>query len=507
MVPVLFIIVAINTRNLQGPYHQAYFIDPSYVYLLNSLNIVNDELPGHTDHPGTTVQLLGGLVLKANVLIGEIKGKKIKITNKVLRNPERYINQISNVLIFILVISVFLFGLQVYRATKHLGLAIIAQMFPLTFTSLLTNLPRIQPEPLLVACTYLLAAILVPFATDTTNNTSSPLRAFMAGVIVAIGVVTKVTFAPLVLFLFVFYGNKAKLSAALAFICTISILTIPIWDSIPLVVNWLVGIMMHSGHYGHGEVGLPAASDLLSNSIRLLRAAPVIFVLIPLLVVSLFTAKKDAENSRITRLFAISLLVSFSCLVITIKHCGIRYLMPVMGLSSFFIFILAAPLSRKNLNIFICISSIICTLLLYKSTKESKASLVKFQKRHNEHSWLQKIAHQYGCRTASYYRSSSPKYALRFGNDFSRNIYNSDLMDLYPENLSYNIWEKRFYNFNGALSHSEVDDLLGQSTPVCLLGTVQLPFNGQPRVKILEKKGQSVLYQFLGFDEQNNQQN
>jgi hypothetical protein len=500
-IPVLFVILAINTRTLQGPYYQAYYLDPSYVYLMNSLSIVNGELPGHTDHPGTTVQLIGGLVLKVNALIGEFKGEDTSITIKVLQNPERYIEKISHVLLSIIAIAVFLFGLQVYLETKNLGLAIISQAFPLTFSTLLEHLPRLEPEPLLIASIYLLAATLVPIATGTAGKTSLQLRASIAGTIMGIGLVTKVTFTPLLLFLLVFHGKKAKLFAVIALVVSVIMLTIPIWDSIPRVVNWLIVLMIHSGHYGRGETGLPSVSILLSNGTSLFRAIPIIFCFIPLLLVSLFTVKKDAKFSGLYWLLVVSLLVLISCLAITIKHYSPHYVMQAIALSGFLLLIIVLSFSRKSPKFFVFIISIMCGFLIYSALGQTKETLLSYQKQHNEHSWLQEVAQQYGCRTISYYRSSSPKYALQFGNNFARRIYHNDLIKLYPEHVSYSLQGKRFFDFQGPLTRSEVDDFLQDSNPICLLGTVPLPYNGQPAVEIVEKKGQTILYQFLGFND------
>ena len=92
-----------------------------------------------------------------------------------------------------------------------------------------------------------------------------------------------------------------------------------------------------------------------------------------------------------------------------------------------------------------------CGFLVYNALGQTKETLLSIQKIHNEYFLLQEVAQQYGCRTVSYYRSSSPKYALQFGNWFARRIYHDDLTELYPEHVSYNIWGQRFFDFQGPL--------------------------------------------------------
>ncbi len=57
ILPVSLVVLSILLLKYQGPYYLGdYFED--YTYLLNGLNILTFHSPGHTDHPGTTLQLL-----------------------------------------------------------------------------------------------------------------------------------------------------------------------------------------------------------------------------------------------------------------------------------------------------------------------------------------------------------------------------------------------------------------------------------------------------------------
>jgi len=52
-------------RNANGPYWLSENLDPTYAYLLNSLDVANLHRPVHTDHPGTPIQVISGGVIKA----------------------------------------------------------------------------------------------------------------------------------------------------------------------------------------------------------------------------------------------------------------------------------------------------------------------------------------------------------------------------------------------------------------------------------------------------------
>lgn len=499
-VPILFIILSTYIRNQQGPYYQAFFLDPSYAYLMNSLNVVNGKPIGHTDHPGTTIQLLGGAVLKLDSLVAAIKGETESISMKVIKDPERYIKQINNILIYIVAITVFFFGFQIYLSTQQLGLAIISQAFPLTFWILLDHLPRLEPEPLLIACGYMLGTILVPVATDDLGETSSLPRAFIAGITVGIGLMTKVTFAPLLLFLLVFREKKAKILALIVLSVTIFILIIPIWERIPQFAKWLIRLAIYSGRFGYGDIGLPATSTLLGNAIDLIKNAPLIFCFIPVLLYLLLFIKRKLKFSSLYRLLIISFITLIICLAITIKHYAAHYIMQIIALSGFIFFIIALTFSFQKKIIFIL--SIICVFFINNAISQAEKNLEDINKFHDQQAKMQEAAIKYGCRTVNYYRSSSPQYALMFGNNFAGDIYRNDLFKLYPEYLSYNVWDQRFWDFHGPLNSQRTIELIKNSYLICLLGSWPLPYEGQPAVKIIEQIGQTNLYQFLGFNDQ-----
>lgn len=206
-------------------------------------------------------------------------------------------------------------------------------------------------------------------------------------------------------------------------------------------------------------------------------------------------------SSGLNRFLVVILVVLTSFIAITIKHPGPHYLMPMMALSGFLILVISLTFPWRNSVFFVPIISVICVFFVHKAIKQTKGVLLNYQKQHNEFSRLKEVAQQYGCRVISYYyRSSSQEYALLFGNNFAGNIYQKELAELYPEFMTYNIWGHWFSGFKSRYSHIQVNELLHNADPICLLGTISLPYDGQPAVKILEKTEQAYLYQFLGWD-------
>jgi hypothetical protein len=506
-VPVFFAFLAITTRNLQGPYYLAFNFDPSYAYLMNSLNIACGERPGHIHHPGISVQLLGGCILKISSVINRLHSGPKDICLEVLENPEKYLLMISNFLIFLVGVTVFLFGWTIYFYTKRLFLAIVTQAFPLSFPPIIDHLTRVEPEPLLTATAYSLAALMVPVITNTDFNLGNSRRTtILFGIIIGFGVVSKISFLPFILLVLVFRGYRARFIALTAFLLTIILLTIPIWDKTADIFDWIVRLTTHSGKYGKGDFGLPTPIQLFHTAKSLFGLVPDLFYLIPLLFAAIIINLKYTLSAGLKRLLPVLTIVLICHLAINVKHpspAG-HYLIPIMAFSGFLIFSIVLSLSKWNTKLLVGVITIVSIINVFTAAGNLKRVLLKYQSKHKNFSIIQEVATKnYGCSIVSYYRSSSPKYALMFGDGYARNAHKHYLMQIYPDYISYNIWGQFYSGFQGHYSKNKIPPLLKQSTnPVCLVGTVTLPYNGQPKVVELETEGDVKLYQFLGFNKE-----
>ena len=65
IVPVAVGLAAAALRRAQGPFWLATNQDPAYSYLYDALRVSRGLPPNHFQHPGTTVQLLGAVVVRA----------------------------------------------------------------------------------------------------------------------------------------------------------------------------------------------------------------------------------------------------------------------------------------------------------------------------------------------------------------------------------------------------------------------------------------------------------
>ncbi len=134
VVPVLVIFAAFHLNKISGPYWLNANLDPSYVYLMNALNVSNLHRPLHTDHPGTPVQVAGGVIIRLLNLTSD----KDSTSRSVISNPERYLHIINNTLIILYAMCLLLAGYVALLVWQNILASIAVQSTP--FLSL-ANLP------------------------------------------------------------------------------------------------------------------------------------------------------------------------------------------------------------------------------------------------------------------------------------------------------------------------------------------------------------------------------
>src|SRR5712691_3293868 len=91
VLPALLVFVAFSIRAMSGPYWYSENLDPSYPYLLNSLNISNLHRPNHIDHPGTPIQTIGAVAIR---VLNPTADESTR-AREVLKNPEVYLRLIN----------------------------------------------------------------------------------------------------------------------------------------------------------------------------------------------------------------------------------------------------------------------------------------------------------------------------------------------------------------------------------------------------------------------------
>ena len=191
-IPLLVLAAALVSLDSRGPFWLGTNSDPSYVYALNSLRLLEGQAPTHLDHPGLTVHLLGAAVFWTGHRLAH---RDQPLAEDVLAHPEWYLGVAVRTLLVLFAASLFLLGLAAFHLTQRWGLAWIAQLGPLLSPSVFFELTDFKPEPVLYLVATLLASAICASIADGDADRSRFAVAF--GVLVGMGAATKLTAFPL----------------------------------------------------------------------------------------------------------------------------------------------------------------------------------------------------------------------------------------------------------------------------------------------------------------------
>lgn len=339
IVPLLVAILSLFFIKDLGPYYLHCF-DPAYNYLLNGLNLALGEMEiGHTDHPGTPLQLLSALVIRFTFFFMDDK----QLMDSVLTYPETYLFSISLFLLILHVIALYILGFFVYKHSNSIPVAVFLQLgLPVSLQAFF-NVPRVQTESLLgLWCTLLIAVTFVQVFSRA--KFKQHLQILLFSILSALLITTKVSAAGLlVLPLFILPGVLNKLKyIALTTVFT-SLVLVPIYSKLGHFADFITRIFTHLGSYGQGSEGLPEMGEYLAN-IRKILSAEVPFtlayvaVLVTCIMLVFRKVKVPGRDRRPEKLmFAVFLVMSLQILVVA-RQYSFHYMLPAYSLAFLGIF-------------------------------------------------------------------------------------------------------------------------------------------------------------------------
>ncbi|HQY21407.1 MAG TPA: glycosyltransferase 87 family protein [Ignavibacteria bacterium] len=351
ILPVLLFITAKSLRNSEGPFYFNAGYDPNYVYAVSSLNIINSVHVSHTDHPGSTVQLIGaGLML--------LSGKSVsEITESVLLNPESYLNLFNTVLILLNSLCLLLCGLVIYHVTKNLILTLIIQLSPFLSQTLIHEFTQTNPEIFIMPMMMLFIAVLFSYREYIINSDKFSLKyPLMFGILSGVCLATKITFLPLMIIpLFILKGSRSKMIFFTTSVLSFITITYPVMGSYEHFLNFIGNLSTHDGLYGRGEK-IIFNFDTIYKNFESLIIHDMFFVLILIIGILLFIYYKF-KRTDYSKIFTIdqnillSLLVTFIFQIFIVsKHYSQHYLVPALMLTSFAVIIICINFKEIGLT-------------------------------------------------------------------------------------------------------------------------------------------------------------
>lgn len=482
LIPSIVVIVSLLLKDAHGPYWLSYNSDPDYAYLMNSLSLIDSKPIFHVDHPGTPVHTLGALTIRVLSLIrGEdtIKGA--------LLNPEVYMNAIHAVMLASNAILLIITAITTYFLTKNIFLSLLIQLTPLSSTTIMYYaLTKVSPEPILLLSTLILVLnlILISFY-KISYKFSAVLFSFAFG----LGMAAKITFFPLLVIpLIILPKIKTKLIFLLGTVLWFYFFTKSITSSYSYLFSWIKSIFNHSGRHGTGENSIIDLATFLPNlksqifdnpfSSSILVAGIIIYTTVrfnPLLIKNL--------DVKIPQKILLSLILAQIIQLITVaKHPGPQYLIPGLSLSIItlvmvIIIITSTKLYKRSLKNSLIFRVGLGLFMIYFAIYTTSQATTSYHNLNADNKAASQIYNTVQSNykndvLISYFRSSSPLYALRFGNTFAGENFTNYLSIVYPNAYFWDIWNARFthwssepVDFKTILANRKGQDILFQGTP------------------------------------------
>jgi len=510
LVPASFFYI--HSQLFPPPAVHAFYGDPDYGYLLNSLLIVCGLAPAHIDHPGTLLQLLGALVIRLKYFWGHPGGADI--VSAVLLAPYEYLRLISEVMIAILAGAALLFGLGLNRLGYSLLVAMIAQSAPLWLPDAWIYSVHVSPEILIPVVGFGVAYLLLRIRC---LNHCSNKEAAILGALLGAGLALKMNMLPLLIFVLVPSERRSRLIAIAAVPCAFVVSTIPIWPRYGALFDWLERITTHQATYGTGNAGwFPAVSVLASNFALLIQENPAFFYLLILLpIVAAASHLKRSSDRRLLVCCWVALIVLFSMVM---KQVATRYLLPSTAVWAVLVPLIMSQNRYPGRHVLRAITVLILAAAIFTGGKKMVISRYSsLQEERQILDFFRELEPYRDC--ARIYGAGVPyvEFALHLGNLAAFETFAGRLQELYPDTIFYENFPEQFRSFGQGFSRKKVEEIMGRKkceivvarpslaehSHTLLLGSTVIQLKESPLPFQLETiliRGQLGLYRIAKFN-------
>lgn len=453
VVPIAVLLLGLGVRAIQGPHSLAQNFDPDYAYLFNALNALELKAPGHTDHPGTPLQVLAAGVLA--VRNAATAGSDDAAT-QVIGAPDAALAAVNLALLAVLAVCLWLSGYLALRGGLKPAAALMLQGGVLLFPVAIPFLARVSPEILLLGTTPLMTVLLLAEGRKG--------QAIAAGVVYALSVTLKVIAFPVVSLALLLRTRTGRLWFAAAAMVSAAVFLLPAWPRFQGMATWFTAVLTRSGTYGSGELGLPPLASLVASARHLVEQEP-FFVVWP--VFALVSSWRTAEPRRPLYVAVAGIAIQFA---LVSKHPEPRYLLPSFTLAA-----LCAALafeSARGRRLWILTWWVVLGANVVFSANETRIWASAQLEFREKLAALNEVAAKHPeCMKAGVYRSSLATNSLMFGDHYSAFHHANKLRMLYPETMELYMSDGGFHSFHGETVTQRVVDRLRAGGCLLVQGT------------------------------------
>ncbi|MCY7361031.1 MAG: hypothetical protein LH629_03025 [Ignavibacteria bacterium] len=469
ILPVILFISVSLFKESGGPYYLNYY-DPGYVYLVNSINLSALEPIGHSDHPGTTVQIFGAVILKL-IFIG--KSDK-QILDTVFSDPEHYLNILNKSMVGINCLVLFILGLFIYKLTKDLYLSLIIQLTPFISSEIFYGLVIVAPENFLILSCILITGGLFYFIFKKDLEFRILALTVFFAIVCGFGSESKLNFIPVCLIPFiVLRGVKYKTIFTTGTIIIFLILFLPAISKLSLFSEWAGNLALKSGVHGQSELSQLSLSKFAEN-IFMIFSRDIFFTTVYLIILSglivspFFKPYKADEDSLVIFekgkkvLLAIFTGVTFQILIVAKNYMPYAqyYIIPslMFSLTGLAVLIIISAKSFRTIKFLnspsIYISAIICITLFsiyeisgsFKEASRFRDEAKKINSQVKEYSNRKSVIPSVG--TAN--EDCALALCVMYGYSGKREkIYREEFSELVTSKVFHDFWKNKFFSISG----------------------------------------------------------
>jgi hypothetical protein len=273
--------------------------------------------PGHADHPGSTVQLTLSLTHRIYFVLA---GKSMDIRSDFVEFPENYAITFSIFSILLHAIIIFFISIKLYNTFQNVANLFFPTIFTIVGFKYFDQLIGIKPENFLILTSGLLVYGLLHF--EIKAELKNRLKPIVYGIILGIGVSTKVTFLLFTPIFFLVKGLKGKIVFIFTFILTLLILNINLYGTFSF--KWFLNIIFNGGR--HGQEGNKDFIRILYDlrDIVFLLYPSISFLIILSLILIVLNKKNKMVNISELKIIKINYLFVFLGLLLVVKESYAR---------------------------------------------------------------------------------------------------------------------------------------------------------------------------------------
>ena len=435
ILPAIFLGVALQLTKVSGPTWLSTNFENNYPYLFNSLLLIDGHSPFWVDHPGTTTQILGAAVLRCFE-----RGSSGQIVDTVINNPERFIKRIHRSLLVFSVIGLWFFPWLTALKIRSNITALLLQVPSLFFVTLIHYTIWFSSDLMLIP--WCIAAGCVSVELVHLRRTGGKLLrpVVLGGVVCALGILTKLTFFPIILIVFAAArGWRTRLIMGASFSVAAAVIAIPIYPRLPALVSWGTELATHTGGYGTGDIGFTRFDILWQGASSLISKEPMILwipVLAAIATILLQFSPGDKGNTTVKPPLIRTVLVLVGLQIIgfllVAKHWGPHHLIPLYlstGLNLILLYEAIHSLGWRSIPAWLGAATLGGTLIwTLVGSSQGTLGLYRFlgESGKDELSAYNRArARIKDALRVDYYRAGSPEFAAFFGNGYACDLFDN----------------------------------------------------------------------------------